>query len=826
MKKHLLKIYFLGMFFLSSFLNAQFGDFVRPEKAVKGYDYHILLTNFSDFKYLKTHLPEFSNIEKLRIDGAVDVNLLSEVANKLDELEELQLRNFQGILSDNDLENLEWIPNVYVFVPQNREDAILLNNYWKRFHTISLEFEEVPEHYDFLKTWNRCKDLQLIAPWRKTELDVAMKEISGYLPNLQKLSISVDVVTDLPPSVRNFKKIKKLTLIDAAALKNGVAFESLTEVFQAVKVNEKDFKIGFGVNQTNIKKVVNMPLVYLTTESAFLTHELKHIKKIYPDGEKVEDFEWIEPEIKLDFVENIGYKYSEYQNDFPKSISKPIIEDFNDGSFVFEGNSENNMLFCGENRWTISVPKSSLLDANNGNIVGSYQVKVKVISTPEKMAAFAPNLVYDSAGRQLRLNASVVVDIQFFKDNQLLKVKPGFFVQFAFVGQKVDQARFFALKNQKFVHFYEYDYDFNDDKLQNIQFYDFHHGSKTAKLVGTSDVTSLDDKFESQGYYYLLKPFEDRSYVSKFQGCLVEKSNKSKTGKEIVLKRGSILVGLRNYYSNDKPEKGIFELQVYDKEKQFFPELNAFKNYPLVFQTAFAKKDVNLLFFKTMKFYDIRIRQYGGHWVLELKSNEGLWQIQLLEPKDRFKSNPSKAKSEQKKFLKRIEEYNNIRNLKLQALVNFQNKTLQNEIQGTIDMVFGGENVPKNKSKNNFLIRSAGRFAYAAPDSFMQFMNLEIIPCEPGKIPLKVSQFEVIYANSLSGFTLEKQDRYSLNLNVTDLLYLLCKDEFGRIYYLNGDKFRKLGIEDNTLTYVDLELLPAKYYNQESLFIQLNKKKK
>ncbi len=83
MGKHLLKIYFLGMFFLTSFLNAQFGDFVRPEKAVTGFDYNVILTNYNDFKYLKSHIPEFSNIEKLRIDGAVDVNLLSEVANKL-----------------------------------------------------------------------------------------------------------------------------------------------------------------------------------------------------------------------------------------------------------------------------------------------------------------------------------------------------------------------------------------------------------------------------------------------------------------------------------------------------------------------------------------------------------------------------------------------------------------------------------------------------------------------------------------------------------------------------------------------------------------------
>ncbi len=819
-----LQIFFVFFFANSAF--AQNSDFVRPQKAIKGFQNHILLTSYDDFVYFKAHLPQFSAVERLRIDGTVDVALLSEVASKLDELEELQLRNFQGILSDADLEYLEWIPNVYVYVPQNREDAILQNNYWKKFQTISLEFEVVPDQFDFVSTWKKCKELQLIAPWKKNEADAALKEIAQYLPNIQKLSISLDVMRDLPASVRLFKKLKKLTIIDKAALNIGIPVEQLYEIVIPVKIGEKDVPIGFGVNKSSVKKAVTMPLVYLTNENSLLNHELKQIKKIFPDGEKVEDYEWIEPEIKLDFVENIGFRWNESAIDFPKNISQPNIEDFTDGNIVLQGHTNKDHVFFGEEKWALCVPNNALLDQNGNPYNGTYSIKIKCMFAPEHLLAYSPNLVTENFGSKARLNASIVSDIQLFAGNQILNLKPGYFMQLAFVGHAIDSAQFFAFRKNKFVGFYDYDYEFSDDKLQNIPFYEFHHGNKTANFVATSDKTNLDDKFEIQGYQYLLNPTDDKIFVTEFQKYLVKKVHKLANEKGVSLKKGSNLIGLKHFIANEKSEKGIYELQVYDKEKRLFPELNAFKDYPLVFQTAFSKKDVNLLFFKAMKFHDIRIREFGGHWVLELKNTEGIWQIQLFEPKDRYKEYPSKAKSEQGKFLKRMALYQKLRNQKNQALNNIQNLVFNKEIENTMDKVYGSANPGKNKMKSAFLMRSTGRFAWAKTDSMVDVSELQVIPCEPGKIPLKMLQFQIVGNKFLSSITFPTQERYAIPMDLNEIQYLVCKDVLGRVYVLTGEKFRKLNIEKNTLTYIDFEPLPFQNWNQESLFNYLNKRRK
>ena len=826
MKGYLRFFQFVLLIFFANNATSQYADFVRPQKAVKGYQHHILLTNYQDFTYFKNHLSEFLSCEKLRIDGTVDVGLLSEVANKLDELEELQLRNFQGILSDVDLEFLEWIPCVYVYVPQNREDAILQNNYWKKFQTISLEFESVPEDFEFLSGWKKCRDLQLIAPWKKNEVNEALTEIAKWLPNLQKLTISLDVIRDLPKSVRLFSKLKKLTIIDAASLKIGIPIEDLSELLIPVKIGDKDVNIGFGVNQTSIKKSVTMPLIYLTQSNDFLAHELKYIKSIYPDGEKIEDYEWIEPEIKLDFVENIGFNWKKSIPGFPKNISTPSIEDFEDGFFEFNGHTKSDHVFLGEEKWMLSIPKNSLLNENKSEYQGEFSVKVKILTTAEQLLAVAPNLIAEQYGQSSPLRASVVVDVQLYAGKKLLDLKPGYYMQFAFVGNKIDSAQFFALKNGKFVNFYEYDYNFSDEKLQNIPFYEFYHGSKTAKIIGSVDQTLLDEKFELEGYQFLLKPKEDKTYLVDFQGSLIRKVVKLNNEKGVVLRKGSNLIGLKHFINERKIEKGIFELQVYDKEKQLFPELVAFKNYPIAFNTSFSNKDVNLLFFKAYKFHDIRFREFGGHWVLELKSNEGIWQIQLLEPKDRYKSTPSKAKSEQLKFLKKMLQYQQLRNQKNQRLYLHQNQKSTLEIQQTVDKIFGPTSVGKNKQKGVFLLRSTGRFAWANPDSLNDNSQLQIIPCEMGKIPLKVSHFQIIGNQGLTSLVFLPQERYSIPLDLQFVQYLVCKDVMGKTYVLTGEKFRKLAIEKNTLTYVDFELLPEQHWTQESLWNYLNKRKK
>jgi hypothetical protein len=815
-KRHFIQSLLLWVFFLvSTSADAQYSDFVRPEKAVKGFNYHILIANNNDFKYLKSHIPQFSNIEKLRIDGPVDVNLLSEIAGKFDNLEELQLRQFQGIISDVDLENIEWIPLVYLYVPQNREDALLLNNYWSRFNRISLEFEVVPDQYDFMKTWKSCRELQIIAPWTRFELDTALRELSKLVPKLQKLSIYVNNVEYLTQSIHRFKKLTRLTLIDAASLSTGVPIDLLNEILTPVKIGDKDVNLVSGVNKTVIKKAIHMPLVFLTNNTELLTSELKHIKKVFPDGEMVQDFEWIEPEQKLDFVENLGFSQIKNRGNFPNPVLKPLIEDFQEGIHFFEGNNQDNQIFVGEGKWSILVPKGAIINSAGETYLTNYTIKVKVMTNQERLLAYAPNLVYDSAQQKFQLNPSFLFDIQAFDGKEILSVKPGYFIEVHFVGNLNQNAHFYALKNQKWVHFYEYDYQFSDDHLAKIDFFQFYQGTQNAKFSGGSDLTTLDEKLEKKGYYYLLNENEAKSWVIPVKSQYVQKIPKIADENNFLLKRGASLIGVRNFVSDQPTEKGVYELRLYDKTKKLFPELKPFENYPLVFKTNMTKKDVTLQFFKAMKFFDVRIRTFGGSYVLELKSNEGLWQIQLLEPKERYKSNPRKAKSEQNKFMGKIQYYLAFRGGKIKELENSQNLIALNELTASKSSILGSNNIPKSKMKRSFLIRSFGRFAFASADSIAVTKFVELLPCEPGKIPLKVNQFVVVYDNPMSAICLGKLNRYSLDIVESNVLYIACKDEFDRVFILTGDKFRKLNIQNNTLTYIDIVQIPEQFYSQE-----------
>ena len=156
-----------------------------------------------------------------------------------------------------------------------------------------------------------------------------------------------------------------------------------------------------------------------------------------------------------------------------------------------------------------------------------------------------------------------------------------------------------------------------------------------------------------------------------------------------------------------------------------------------------------------------------------------------------------------------------IRNGKINALETSQKSIALNELKESKSNILRSDNMPKSKMKRSFLIRSFGRFAFASADSIAATKFVELIPCEPGKIPLKVSQFVVVYDNPMSTICRGKLNRYSLDIIENNILYIACKDEFERVFILTGDKFRKLNIQNNTLTYIDMFPIPEQFYSQE-----------
>ena len=72
----------------------------------------MVIRNYRELVLVKENLKQYIHIERLRIDGDVDVNTVTQLVAKMPWVDELQLIRFQGILSDVDLKNLEWVPSI------------------------------------------------------------------------------------------------------------------------------------------------------------------------------------------------------------------------------------------------------------------------------------------------------------------------------------------------------------------------------------------------------------------------------------------------------------------------------------------------------------------------------------------------------------------------------------------------------------------------------------------------------------------------------------------------------------------------------------------
>ncbi len=126
-------------------------EFVTPKKVKSIFQSPVVLKDQSDLDYFVSHLPEMQHVDVLKVDGDVDISKVAILGGKVDALDEIQLIQYQGIISDFDLERMEWVPHLYVYIPENRVDAILLNDIWSRIDQITLEFEQVPLDYTFFQ---------------------------------------------------------------------------------------------------------------------------------------------------------------------------------------------------------------------------------------------------------------------------------------------------------------------------------------------------------------------------------------------------------------------------------------------------------------------------------------------------------------------------------------------------------------------------------------------------------------------------------------------------------------------------------------------------
>lgn len=144
----ILAILFWSIFSVSAYAQT---SYVKPKAAISGYSLYVEVTTPADLDYISTHLSAFAQTLRIRVAADVDVARVAQVLGKLDNLEEAVLQRFQGVLSDDDLSQLEWLHSLVLYVPDGKEDALLMNKNWSLIPGVTLVFQTVPDDYSFLK---------------------------------------------------------------------------------------------------------------------------------------------------------------------------------------------------------------------------------------------------------------------------------------------------------------------------------------------------------------------------------------------------------------------------------------------------------------------------------------------------------------------------------------------------------------------------------------------------------------------------------------------------------------------------------------------------
>lgn len=137
-----------AMMWVSAIAHGQ-TTYVKPKVAIPGYSLYVEVTTPADLDYISTHLSAFAQTLRIRVAADVDVARVAQVLGRMDNLEEAVLQRFQGILSDEDLSQLEWLHSLVLYVPDGKEDALLMNKNWSLIPGVTLVFQTVPDDYSF-----------------------------------------------------------------------------------------------------------------------------------------------------------------------------------------------------------------------------------------------------------------------------------------------------------------------------------------------------------------------------------------------------------------------------------------------------------------------------------------------------------------------------------------------------------------------------------------------------------------------------------------------------------------------------------------------------
>ncbi|MEK0420753.1 MAG: hypothetical protein RLZZ161_604 [Bacteroidota bacterium] len=779
--------------------------FVKPAAALIMRSTAVEVTHQKDLDFIKSNLDRFYGLQRIRVSGNVDVSRVCDVLPLLDDLDEVQLLKFSGTLNDEDVEHLTWVNQVSIWLKNGREDQILFNDRLGRLNRLTLIFEVVPDNYDFMQNW-KVRGLKLIAPYVKKELPAAIRA-AARIKGLREFGISVDAIADLPADISSIAALEKLSLTDNLSWLNEKYPDDLPLLRQRLEIDQNN-------------KLRYIGLIYHAQEAVMMPWEMKHITSLFPNAR-------LAPWASVSGDTTLLGQFSEFVPCRPnesarllKSSNAGFLPQLDAGTYLFEGDNQQDRVFYLNAEAALLVPKGAVETQDGQSIDKDYQLQCILQNKPSRFMCDGFPLNYDSAGRNYNLAPGIVFHVRAIYNHKELRIKEGYSMRLMFLSQTDTAHRFYAFNTarKKWQHFYDYDYDFDDSKNKPIDYYAFYAGKKTALEMYPSDNTTQENRFETEGYFYLLDPGVNKVSLENSGGYWVApvKDRVPAMG-SYSLRRGRGLVGLRKEFVDKKKEKNIIRFTVLDRTETLFPELKPLQNYPLEIESSMDPKEFSTLFIRGAIYADIRFSQSGGAWFMDLRTETGYWRFTLLQPKDKVKKQTAKSRSKQTEFLSKMSQYTDIRQKKELALVMYHSRFKESGIQQAKRMLMYGQVKPRGQSAYSFNIRSTGTFAWAKPVSVSDTGRVDAKFTNKDGIPIDVKQAWVAHYKPFNYRCFGAADIFALNISPANLAYIAAKDQAGRMYYLSPEKYRALGVKSNSLMFLPLEEMPRQIQNLKEL---------
>jgi hypothetical protein len=775
--------------------------YVKPSVALSMRSTAVEITQPKDIDFIKANLDKFYGIQRIRISGNVDVSRVCDLLPLLDDLDEVQLLKFSGTLNDEDVEHLTWVNQVSIWLKNGREDQILFNDRLGRLNRLTLIFEVVPESYDFMEGW-KVRGLRLIAPYVKKELPPAI-QAAARIKGLREFGISVDAITDLPAGMTGIGMLEKLTITDNLSWLSEKSPDDLPVFKQNIEI------------LLNQDKTRSIELLYQSQEATMFPWEMKHITSLFPNARLSA---WAnqagDTTLMGRFSEFVACR-KEGLGMLKKPVEQRFLPNFSEGAYTFEGDNQQDRVYYLNAEAALLVPGGAM-ETLDGQQIDRYQLHCTLLNRIGRYMANGIPLNYDSSGRKYILAPGVIFQVRAMFNNKEIRIREGYSMRLMFLSRSDSALRFYALnkhaKDQKsfgWQHFYDYDYHFDDSKNKPIDYYAFYSGKKTAVEVYPSDDQTLDNRFETEGYFYLLEPGMNRVSLENAGGYWIAPvKDRAPAMGAYTVRRGRSLVGLRKEYVDKKKEKNIIRFSVYDKTETLFPELKPLLNYPLEIQTAMDVREFSGLFIRGAVYADIRFTASGGTWFMDLRTETGYWRFSLLQPKDKVKKATARSKSKQMEFLAKMAKYAEIRQQKERAIMAYHARFKEAGILQAKRVLMYGQVKPRGQSVYTFNVRSLGDFTWANPVLTSDTGRVDVKFTNKEGIPLDVKQVWLAHHRPFRYQYFGASDVYALHISPANLSYIGLKDQSGRMYYLTPEKYRVMGIKSNSLVFLPMEELP------------------